>query len=844
MAKLYPPYLEGTIPAFYGNSITVPFAMNRAVGKNEIRGFSLLIKSIQTGNQLGKELKAFKYDLENGTATFNLNSDLNSTKYLVGQSYKFQLAYIGNGGSVGYYSTVAIAKYTEPPTIEIKNLIKHSLNKHIYNYVGEYKTKDITEKMYSCRFKVYDQNKNIIADTGEIIHNSLNDEVPKVEVDGRWYRASEQFDLIQELDAGKNYYIQFLVKTIGLMELDTGLYQIVQGEPIPPLREHTIVVDASLNYDNGYIGINMKHFNNSLMTGKYVLSRASSKDNFKSWNEIMRFTLNRETKKEIWKDFTIEQGVQYKYAVFMVDKDNRYSTKSVSNIVLADFEDMFLFDGDRQLKIRFDPNVSSFKNTILESKTDTIGGKHPYIFRNGHVNYKEFAVSGLLSHLTDTDGYFEVALAQTKYNDNTLAYGAGLYNTQLNAENFAMERDFKLEALDWLTNGKPKLFRSPAEGNYIIRLTDVSLSPVDSLGRMLHSFSGTAYEIKEYTHKNLIETGLIKDNLLIGINKIIETKSTGGVSLANLDLSTNYLEKIGISQASGLKFNIPLSSNGVYVEINGSDVNVSLSSDFSNFTITSLKKSKEQTSDYNNTDTFSLQYEEETIPNINKNISSIDSIEVPIIQFSGAKDVYFDTNKQANLLSRFLSSGKEYLSQLFLIKCIRRNPIWVKIKNDNWNTLYNYVLSEESITEDKNVLYAVCNDFGVLLGYKDHGISLKLTEWPSLKNLTDSAKFSLQLTDKSQKTETKIVGASGLTLDSSMIDFNNLDSIKTNLFLDIIFCCRLGSKVLNNSDYEDYENLLTRFQLGDYKNQDELEQLLKNIQSYWTEEVLKDESST
>ena len=39
--------------------------------------------------------------------------------------------------------------------------------------------------MYSCRFKVYDQNKNIIADTGEIIHNSLNDEVPKVEEDGR-----------------------------------------------------------------------------------------------------------------------------------------------------------------------------------------------------------------------------------------------------------------------------------------------------------------------------------------------------------------------------------------------------------------------------------------------------------------------------------------------------------------------------------------------------------------------------------------------------------------------------------------------------------------------------------
>ena len=130
--------------------------------------------------------------------------------------------------------------------------------------------------------------------------------------------------------------------------------------------------------------------------------------------------------------------------------------------------------------------------------------------------------------------------------------------------------------------------------------------------------------------------------------------------------------------------------------------------------------------------------------NRDENILSIDSIEVPIIQFSGAKDVYSDTNEKANLLSSFLSKSNEYLSQLFLIKCSRRNPIWVKTDDENnWNNLYNYVTNEGPITEDKNILYAVCNNFGVLLGYKDHGISLKLTEWPSLKNLTDSAKFSL-----------------------------------------------------------------------------------------------------
>jgi hypothetical protein len=47
--------------------------------------------------------------------------------------------------------------------------------------------------------------------------------------------------------------------------------------------------------------------------------------------------------------------------------------------------------------VRFNPKVSSFKNVILESKTDTIGGKYPLFFRNGNVNYKEFSISGLIT---------------------------------------------------------------------------------------------------------------------------------------------------------------------------------------------------------------------------------------------------------------------------------------------------------------------------------------------------------------------------------------------------------------------------------------------------------------
>nr|DAZ72814.1 MAG TPA: hypothetical protein [Caudoviricetes sp.] len=59
---------------------------------------------------------------------------------------------------------------------------------------------------------------------------------------------------------------------------------------------------------------------------------------------------------------------------------------------------MFLTDGEKQLKIKYEPKVSSFKDTILESKTDTIGGQYPFFFRNGQVRYKEIPISGLISY--------------------------------------------------------------------------------------------------------------------------------------------------------------------------------------------------------------------------------------------------------------------------------------------------------------------------------------------------------------------------------------------------------------------------------------------------------------
>ena len=50
MAKLFPPIIGDTIPAFYSKDgivkITIPFSMNRAVNYSQVGGFELRIKTV------------------------------------------------------------------------------------------------------------------------------------------------------------------------------------------------------------------------------------------------------------------------------------------------------------------------------------------------------------------------------------------------------------------------------------------------------------------------------------------------------------------------------------------------------------------------------------------------------------------------------------------------------------------------------------------------------------------------------------------------------------------------------------------------------------------------------
>lgn len=543
-------------------SLTVPLYSNPAVALGDIKGISLQFKTVSTG--VIKETKEY-YISDNSNIKFGDSISLDLAPiYNVGQYYKIQYAFLSDGGideegkqkyTTGYWSTVGISKCTVQPTIAISNLVQytndqgHSENTIYYggySYVGEYNSPDSTEKVYSYCFTIMKDN-TVFDTSGVLLHNVNNDTDKNSSID-IWTSS-------KMLSQRQKYTITYEVTTINGITIKTQPYIIQSGQHGFIPTEGSFI--ATLYEEDGYVDLHFKNINNEFLmlnAGNYVITRASSKNNFEHWIKICDFILPQNTENvHFFNDYTVEQGISYRYGLQLIQPDkqltarqealyylNKYNEASNNQVpkLKVDFEDAFLSDGQRQLRIRYNPKVASFKSTILESKVDTLGGKHPFIFRNGNINYKEFSISGLISMLMDSNAHFMPAPADdemTRFTTPGYLQSSNTLITNLVGDNFVRERDFKMEVLSWLTNGKPKLFRSPSEGNYIIRTMNVSLIPNDTLGRMLHTFNCTAYEIAEFDMMNLLQYNLMQSYIEIEKKNIMVFDE---VLLTNLENST------------------------------------------------------------------------------------------------------------------------------------------------------------------------------------------------------------------------------------------------------------------------------------------------------------------
>lgn len=242
-------------------------------------------------------------------------------------------------------------------------------------------------------------------------------------------------------------------------------------------------------------------------TATLYLERASSVNYYNSWEAIGARTISIAEQADytsgdllLWEDRILSPGVSYKYRIKAkyIDEETMYISKSNETSPIIYFaEDILLSSVDKTLKIRYNPKISNFKYNITDTVTSTLGGAYPFVRRNGNAKYKSFSLSGLIY----SDGMTTDTTFISRYGNLNLQVSDPV---MLEAIQEKMFRDL---LIDFFQEDNVKIFRSLTEGSMLIKLSNISLSPEDKLGRRIWSFTANATEVAEYSVENLEKYG-------------------------------------------------------------------------------------------------------------------------------------------------------------------------------------------------------------------------------------------------------------------------------------------------------------------------------------------------
>ena len=476
--------IASSLPAFSGSQLTIPYEGALASG---IDIYLIIANAWGADTQVGNPIKFTKQT--NNQLIFNNIGNLTPGLY-----YKVSLALL-NGSDYMVISNYATVKYCSSITPSLKveiNPVTYKIEATIdYQPVNQ----EYLQALSFSLKKLNGQQHIEVDSLSEFYYNytqtslnkqsythSFNMQLPKQKTE---YQVDVKYSTINNYSDTLSYTFYLQIETL---ENDYRLWRAdidVENAIITltaPDQGLLCKADELISY---YVPIKEVEMQEKVKDVSYGFQYSQTYDYMLVPDDQISFDATQ----KIW---TIEKA---------------YHLQGIlTNIV---FEHMYLSDNQKQLKISFNPKVSSFKQVVLENKIETIGGQYPIVFRNGNISYAEFPIGGLISYQSDETNYFLSLNSQQNesHRDGTPDASSTIINNYNQIK--YNELCFKQEVLKWLNNGQPKLFRSSTEGNHIVRLINISLSPEDKLGRMLHSFTSTAIEIDTYSLANLQKYNLL-----------------------------------------------------------------------------------------------------------------------------------------------------------------------------------------------------------------------------------------------------------------------------------------------------------------------------------------------
>lgn len=621
--SIYPPTLQSTQPAFLAsvNVYQIYFTLQSITSFNDIGHIQVRIvrqsnnKSIVNTNQYpdGTIYKAPSAIGSLGNQYFvSINKNELFESWQPGYLYKVQMRFGINPmytsvdefatwkqqqideGAFSEWSTVMVIKAIDTPTIIIEN--DEAKREDVISterveatltplFIGSYKIESSSNELLDkYKFDLYKGSSQDLSDliesSGWIQHNgSINN------------TDTHRFKTV--LTNSEDYTVVYSIITVNGYEGESDQYNFsVSRTYLGDLEGVSIRVEDSDIYckENGCIKIFCTAKDG--LSGSYVITRSSEKDNYQIWEDLKYLKFSNQVLNDslIYTDFIIESGIRYKYAIQQENSaglrtSQVYETSNQGRSV--DFEHSYIYRDGVQLKLSLNQTLSSFKHTTLRSKQDTLGDKYPHLIQNGNAYYAEFPISGLISFQMDEyqtffsldDGLYyngKLAIPEDKFTIKNVVRGKCQerqtthsevstnetklsISTDLTDDNVFIERAFREKVEEFLNDFNYKLFKSPTEGNIVIGLLNISLTPNNTVGRMLYSFFATAYEVLENTIENLNEVNIIdigEFESLASEDRINSFGQISGIYGRNIDLYAKIREQEEVSIGGGYKLNL------------------------------------------------------------------------------------------------------------------------------------------------------------------------------------------------------------------------------------------------------------------------------------------------
>ena len=357
-----------------------------------------------------------------------------------------------------------------------------------------------SEYLERYRVRLYlKESEELLEDSGDI----YVDQFAKNEINYR---------ITYNIEENTKYRFVFTYTTNNLYT-ETLVYNFIVLQTMTDKLKASITAEAE--EDLGRIKVHLISDNLSEnFLGNITIRRTSSQSNFHVWEDVKTFSYLIGAPLDFsWYDNTVKSGVWYKYcAQKRSSEGQRGIVIQTPEPVICLFDDIFLSDGERQLKIEFNPSLNEFKYNVTENQQTTIGSKYPFIRRNGANYFRSFPIGGLISALSDSSEWYDPTQGKEEnlFTSKEEIYGTSKtlyedYNANKNITKYndsIYEREFREKVYDFLYKNNVKLFRSTTEGNILIKLMNINFQPVETLGRRLYSFTATAVEVDEPTISN------------------------------------------------------------------------------------------------------------------------------------------------------------------------------------------------------------------------------------------------------------------------------------------------------------------------------------------------------